>query len=435
MPPPAGREQPGHRGHHRWSVRGRDHSVAPGLVGPPVKVPGRREWIDATKADVESFAVPPRVLQDVAEDVAHVPGRPHRLRVIAVAEDAPVPLDSPVQSARCADGEPLDPARKGLGRVRLAHEVNVVALDREVDDAKPVLLARAEERSSQTVDDLESAQPPDSRRQSKRDVNRRDRAQSRPGPVRNARPWLLGAPRAGALAAPRPRPQLLLHPSPAPPPCAPPSFGPCHKTRIRQICFLGKKKLPQPYDFECQEQGWRGQRGAASRRGGPVRGGSRDRGAASRRGGPVRGGSRDRGAASRRGGPVRGGSRDRGAASRRGGQVRGGSRDRGAASRRGGPVRGGSRDRSAASRRGGRCAAARGTGARPLGEGGRCAAARGTGARPLGEAGRGIKEMEGAGRGRRRRCRGWRSRRRRGRGRRPSWTGRTSGRPCSRAAR
>ena len=154
------------------------------------------------KRDIEALAVAPRVLQHVAEDVAHLPRRPHRHRMVAVAEHAPCPADAPVQSARCADREPLDSARQPLGGVGLAHQVDVVALDREVDDAKAVLLAAAEERLRSDCDHLEPPQHPHRRDQAQGDVHRRVAPQGGPSPVRHAEPGFLGRP---APVACRPR--------------------------------------------------------------------------------------------------------------------------------------------------------------------------------------------------------------------------------------
>ena len=78
----------------------------------------------------------PKVLQHVDDRRTHLARRPQRTPVVPVAPDAPVALRGAVDRSGAAPGQALDSARERFAPVRFDHEMNVIGLNREVDDAK-----------------------------------------------------------------------------------------------------------------------------------------------------------------------------------------------------------------------------------------------------------------------------------------------------------
>lgn len=87
---------------------------------------------------------PGHVLAPVAEyvdqRVPHLARSRERTRVVAIAPHASAPIEHAIHRPRDADGEPLDSTRAPRRRVRFHEEMEVIALDREVE--KPEVSAR-----------------------------------------------------------------------------------------------------------------------------------------------------------------------------------------------------------------------------------------------------------------------------------------------------
>jgi len=66
------------------------------------------------------------------------------VRVVAVGEDGATVAESTMRRFRHANGEPLHPPRKGFLVLGLDDQMQVIGLEREMDDPKGVLLARGD---------------------------------------------------------------------------------------------------------------------------------------------------------------------------------------------------------------------------------------------------------------------------------------------------
>jgi hypothetical protein len=82
------------------------------------------------------MAVLSRVVEDVAEGVPDLSGGGEVARVVAVGPDAAGAAGGAVDAPGGADGEAAQARGESRLVVRLDDEVNVVALDGEVDDAE-----------------------------------------------------------------------------------------------------------------------------------------------------------------------------------------------------------------------------------------------------------------------------------------------------------
>src|SRR5450432_3593691 len=135
---PADDREPRPRRHDRDGVRRRRHGSA------PTAEPRTR----AARVDARRRAeVLPEVQQDVDEPAACLGGRAERVGMKTAAPGATSPRDGPVDGLGAASGEPLYPSNEREGRVSLDDEVDVIALDREVDDTEGGLVGRRERRA------------------------------------------------------------------------------------------------------------------------------------------------------------------------------------------------------------------------------------------------------------------------------------------------
>jgi hypothetical protein len=78
----------------------------------------------------------PKVLQHVDDRRTHLARRPQGTAVVPVAPDAPTALRGTVDRSGAPPGQTLESSRERLAPVRLDHEMNVISLNREVDEAK-----------------------------------------------------------------------------------------------------------------------------------------------------------------------------------------------------------------------------------------------------------------------------------------------------------
>jgi len=158
MPPPPGGGEPRPRGSDRRHI-GRLEPGAPVIARPAVEPPRRREWVDPVAHVADVDAVMPRVLEHVAIDVSHLLRHRDDRDVIAIVEHAAVSLELAIEAARDAHAPPLHPAREPRVIRRLADQVDVVRLDRELADPEAGLVAAPDERALQDLHELEVPQP------------------------------------------------------------------------------------------------------------------------------------------------------------------------------------------------------------------------------------------------------------------------------------
>ena len=150
------REEPGLRLRHRAGRRAVERDVALPAVEPPR---GRRDVEHGPRGRAHDprhvLPAPPQALrpvapsvqQHVAQRVPHLGRRPEHVEVVAVAEHRPAPLQRPVHGAREARGDRLHPSPERLRPVRLHEQMDVIVLDRVVDEPERPPVARLPERA------------------------------------------------------------------------------------------------------------------------------------------------------------------------------------------------------------------------------------------------------------------------------------------------
>ena len=113
----------------------RTHSSRRRFV-PPGKPCRRRARIDPSHV----LQMLPEISHDVNQRVAYLARRGERPGMISVSPDPASASKRAVDGARDADGETTHAARESPARVRLCDQMNVIVLDRKVND--PEILAR-----------------------------------------------------------------------------------------------------------------------------------------------------------------------------------------------------------------------------------------------------------------------------------------------------
>jgi hypothetical protein len=208
-PADGGEPGPGRRDWTRFARRW-------GGVAPPAE-PGPR----AARVDPGRRAqVFPEVQQDVDEPSPRLGGRAEVMSVVAAAPHASAPPRRAVDRLRASRRQPLQPADERHGMVAFDEEMDVIALHREMDDAKRRLVGRRE----RALQDWKDARRPERRQRvarPQRHMHGPSSLMPRAWPMRRARSRRDELPpRARPLAAPPPsRRQLELNPTP-------PSHGP-----------------------------------------------------------------------------------------------------------------------------------------------------------------------------------------------------------------
>src|SRR5262249_7974888 len=118
-----------------------------------------------------------------------------------------------VQPLRDKDREPLHAAREPLLVGRLANELQVVALDREVDEPKSSLRTARDERATDRAETNPASKVGRLGPHLERDVHRESRGARRPRPMTDMLPGLLRRPSSAPAEARTPRAK----PRPPPP--------------------------------------------------------------------------------------------------------------------------------------------------------------------------------------------------------------------------
>ena len=97
---------------------------------------------------IDALIMPARVLEHVAQRRAALPRRLDDLDVVAIGEYAAFTPELAVETARNTHGPTLDTSGECVVVGGFAHQVDVVALNRELADAKRVLVAAVDERAA-----------------------------------------------------------------------------------------------------------------------------------------------------------------------------------------------------------------------------------------------------------------------------------------------
>src|SRR3989442_11846019 len=119
--------------------------------------------------------------------------------MVAIRKHLPAALEGPIHASCDADGESLDPAGERNGVACLDDEVHVVALYREVHEAKPLPLPAGAHR---VEDHSAEGAAPQLRRlvpHAHRDMHRMPGGECRPANMRHTRARFLWSPRSGAI--------------------------------------------------------------------------------------------------------------------------------------------------------------------------------------------------------------------------------------------
>ena len=124
--------------------------------------------------------------QDVADRVRHLPWRRERARVVPVREHRTAPSRQRIEALRDANGQPLHSAGQALRAFCLDDEMNVISLNRIVDDAHPEAVFRPLKRLLQLVERTPASEVPDAVGHAHGHVQRRETLEHLARAMRNA---------------------------------------------------------------------------------------------------------------------------------------------------------------------------------------------------------------------------------------------------------
>jgi hypothetical protein len=148
----------------------------------------RRERVDARRR-AAIFAMLAPVLQHVAGRVADLARAREHLGVVAVGKHGAAAAERTVEPPRKRDLECGDPGPKRVLVLRLADQVQVVPLNRQIDDPEPRFGARDQQHHRpHDAEALPAAKPPHPVEDPQRDMQRVVPAQPGPTAMRNPLP-------------------------------------------------------------------------------------------------------------------------------------------------------------------------------------------------------------------------------------------------------
>ena len=146
----------------------------------------------------------PEIGHHVHKRIAYFARRRQRSSVIPLAPHTAGPRERTVHGACDADGEPANPARERPSRIRFGDQMNVIVLDRKLND--PEILATGNGQGAAYVwEDTRRAQAADCLHSAQRHVDRLSGDVQRARAMRNAGPAPSHALAAGAGTSPAPR--------------------------------------------------------------------------------------------------------------------------------------------------------------------------------------------------------------------------------------
>src|SRR5712691_8749838 len=141
-----------------------------------------------------------RVSQHVRDGGGSLGGRAQHVCMVAIRKHLPAALERAIHGSCDADGESLDPAGERNRVACLDDQVHVVALYREVHEAKPLPLPAGAYR---VEDHTAEGAAPQLRRlvpHARRDMHRMPGGEHRPASMRHTRTRFLWSPRSGAIS-------------------------------------------------------------------------------------------------------------------------------------------------------------------------------------------------------------------------------------------
>jgi len=135
MSPPARSQQPCLASGDRGAIGGRSRALGPSLkpsargrgVDPAIGIPGNWGSLARMLSRVENH---------VRKRRSHLPGRAERAVVIAAVEHRSAAIEDPIHGPSEASGQALHSIRQGCDALRFDEQVDVIVLERVVDDAK-----------------------------------------------------------------------------------------------------------------------------------------------------------------------------------------------------------------------------------------------------------------------------------------------------------
>jgi len=133
MPPPARPQQPCLGSGNRGAIGGKYRAL-----GPSLEPSARGRWVDRERGHPGRWGSLARMLSCVEEDVgkgrSHLPGRTQRAVVIAAVENRSPPIEDAIHGPGEARGQALHTIPQGHGAFRFNEQVDVIVLQRVVDD-------------------------------------------------------------------------------------------------------------------------------------------------------------------------------------------------------------------------------------------------------------------------------------------------------------
>jgi len=146
VPPPARPQQPCLGAGDRGAIGGRSRTP-----GPSLEPPARGSGVDPRLGIRGSWRSLPRMLTRVQQDVrkrrSYLPGRAERAVVITAVEYRSPPIEDPIHRASQARGQALHPIRQRCDALRFDEQVDVIVLERVVNDAEVCALRDRAERA------------------------------------------------------------------------------------------------------------------------------------------------------------------------------------------------------------------------------------------------------------------------------------------------
>jgi hypothetical protein len=160
----------------------RDEPTAAGM--PSIEERGRRVRVDPGAVAARDAPIVARmldaILQHVDQGVARLGRRAQVARVIAVSDDPAAAPGDPVEAARHAHAEALHGSTESDLVPGLDQKVDVIGLDRKVDDADAQTLARCAQRLAHGGIHAKAAKVATAAQHADRDVDREPRRESGP---------------------------------------------------------------------------------------------------------------------------------------------------------------------------------------------------------------------------------------------------------------
>ena len=182
----------------RWARSAQDlhrHTVQPAFV-QAIRSSHVCGLTTSDRSATDAPSVPEPVRQHVVDGIDDFPDRFQHMHVEPLGKYLTAPAERGVQPLGHADGESLDAAGQRRLVIRFGDQVQVIALQRQLDDAKPIALAGRLERRQYRPIALPTAQAREAVYQTQRHVYRVMSRERRPFEVRHGTGLLSGSARS-----------------------------------------------------------------------------------------------------------------------------------------------------------------------------------------------------------------------------------------------